>query len=77
MIKKKDLTTLEEDDSVEAPDVTLMVVPGHVAECTLMQSMVINKVKMELKGVKDGIEVMAFSRNYESKRGIWIQQYTG
>ncbi len=36
-----------------------MVVPGHVTECTLLQSMAINKMKLELKGAKDGIDAIA------------------
>ncbi len=32
----------------EVPDVALKVVPGYVTECTLLQFMAINKVKIQL-----------------------------
>ncbi len=43
---------------LKEPDVALRGVPGFVTECALLQSMAINKVKIQLKGVKNNIEVI-------------------
>ena len=42
----------------DCSDVALEIASGHVIECTLLQSMTISKVKLELKGVKEDIEVI-------------------
>lgn len=57
--QEKELDNLKEDDDAQTPDETLMVVPGRVTECTPLQSMAINKVKLERKGIKDSIEAFA------------------
>ena len=50
----------------------MVVVPGCVTECTLLQSMEAHRVKLELRNVKDGIEIIASSVTVKEK-GIQVK----
>ncbi|RUM30764.1 MAG: hypothetical protein DSY42_03950 [Aquifex sp.] len=56
------------------PDEALKVVSGSVAECTLLQAMSINKVKVELKGIKGDAPVIVLA---ETSRVKGIQMEAG
>ncbi len=60
------MSSRNKDISVNTSDETSKVVSGSVTECTLLQAMSINKVKLELKGMKRDAPVMSLI----SPRGI-------
>ena len=45
----------------------MQIVPGYVIGSTLLHSMSINKVKLELKGVKQNVEVIAIPESMRNK----------
>lgn len=56
---------------VESSDEILQTASGHVIECTLLPSMTVSKVKLELKGVKKDVEVITLPETARV-RGIQV-----
>ncbi len=68
------MSNRNKDIPFNTPDETLKVVSGSVTKCTLLQAMSINKVKVELKGIKRNAPVIALA---ERSRVKGIQMETG
>ena len=50
------------------PNIAMEIVPGYVIGSTLLHSLSINKVKLELKEVKESVQVIAISESMRTKR---------
>jgi len=68
---KQDCNVKPNKGNLDIPEVALKIVPGYVADCTLLQSMSINKVTLELKGVRKNTEVIALPETMRMK-GVYL-----
>ena len=62
----KDLLT--QPIEAKTSEATMKIVPGYVIGSTLLHSLSINKVKLELKEVKESVQVIAISESMRTKR---------